>query len=155
MSRNIVIPFVRCPFGENNNVAVREMRHETSRKLRVLFRFDWNMLSRQYFLSVILDELLRSVQAERGSGDGDSAVLHIRVAEELNEDDSNKISKRRRFLLLKQARTLLSQSMTDESIVPALRRMIYASPKLCHYIFSELFPVVWSNLPRCDREAPE
>ena len=130
------------------------MRHETSRKLRVLLRFDWNMLSRQYFLSVILDELLRSVQAERGSGDGDSAALRIRVAEELNEDDSNKISKgERSILLLKQARTLLSQSMTDESIVPALRRMIYASPKLCHYIFSELFPVVWSNLPRCDREA--
>ena len=43
--------------------------------------------------------------------------------------------------------------MTDESVVPALRRMIYASPKLCHCIFSELFPVVWSNLPRCDREA--
>ena len=144
-------------FGENNNetrVAVREMKHEMSRKLRVLLRFDWKMLSRQYFLSVILDELLRSVQAERGSGDGDSAALRIRVAEELNEDDSNKISKgERSILLLKQARTLLSQSMTDESVVPALRRMIYASPKLCHCIFSELFPVVWSNLPRCDREA--
>ena len=97
-------------------------------------------------------QLLRSVQAERGSGDGDSAALRIRVAEELNEDDSSKISKgERSILLLKQARTLLSQAW----------RTIYRSSsashdlrltKLCHYI-SRAFPVVWSNLPRCDREA--
>ena len=142
-------------FGDNlgsssSTIVVREMKHEISRKLRVLFRFDWSMLSRQYFLSVILDEMLRSVRAERGAGDGDSTVLHIRVGD---VKDNIKIKVERGFLLLKQAQTLSNRGVTDESVIPALRHMIYASPQLCHRIFSELFPVVWSNLPRCDREA--
>ena len=136
-------------FGENKpRLVVREMKHEISHKLRILFRFDWSILSKQYFMPVILDELLRSVQAEQGSGKSTS-VLHIQFSS--SETSS---SERAGLSLLKHARELLKDpTLTHESLIPSLRYMIYASPTLCHSIFTEIFPVIWSNLPSCDRDA--